>query len=224
MCAHACQAHREGACPSGSPPLSRLRPFDHHRRWCLRSCLRSLRLRASRRPPRHVLPARAMPSVSSSHLPAISAADNSRPAGARISLIFHLNCYARVAHADPLCGMLARERTCYLCPSLLDRWHLQCAAGLDRLAMGDRAATPCDRSLGCGATPSTYPAGCASLVARGIGLASVHDSRAERFLPGPDGHVPFSFPRFATHRLARTTLLLCGMFALRSGIYRSPIY
>ena len=79
--------------------------------------------------------------------------------------------------------------------------------------MGDRAATPCDRSLGCEATPSTYPAGYALLVARGIGLASVHDSRAERFLPGPDGHVPFSFPRFATHRLARTTLLLCGMFA-----------
>jgi hypothetical protein len=25
--------------------------------------------------------------------------------------------------------MLARERTSYLCPSLLDRWHLQCAAG-----------------------------------------------------------------------------------------------
>ena len=79
--------------------------------------------------------------------------------------------------------------------------------------MGDRAATPCDRSLGCEATPSTYPAGYDLLVARGIGLASVHDSRAERFLPGPDGHVPFSFPRFATHRLARTTLLLCGMFA-----------
>ena len=68
--------------------------------------------------------------------------------------------------------MLARERTCYLCPSLLDRWHLQCAAGLDSLAMGDLAATPCDRSLGCGATPSTYPAGYALLVARGIGLAS----------------------------------------------------
>jgi hypothetical protein len=27
--------------------------------------------------------------------------------------------------------MLARERTSYLCPSLLDRWHLQCAAGLE---------------------------------------------------------------------------------------------
>ena len=50
--------------------------------------------------------------------------------------------------------------------------------------MGDRAATPCDRSLGCEATPSTYPAGYDLLVARGIGLASVHDSRAERFLPG----------------------------------------
>jgi hypothetical protein len=27
--------------------------------------------------------------------------------------------------------MLARERTSYLCPSLLDRWHLQCAAGVE---------------------------------------------------------------------------------------------
>ena len=81
--------------------------------------------------------------------------------------------------------------------------------------MGDRAATPCDRSLGCRATPSTYPAGYALLVDRGIGLARVHDSRAERFLPGPDGHVPFSFPRFATHRLARTTAVWHVCFAKR---------
>lgn len=32
--------------------------------------------------------------------------------------------------------MLARERTCYLCPSLLDRWHLQCAAGLELVGDG----------------------------------------------------------------------------------------
>ena len=83
--------------------------------------------------------------------------------------------------------------------------------------MGVRAATPCDRSLGCRATPSTYPAGYALLVDRGIGLARVHDSRAERFLPEPDGHVPFSFPCFATHRLARTNMPLCGMFALREA-------
>jgi len=88
--------------------------------------------------------------------------------------------------------------------------------------MGDRAATPCDRSLGCRATPSTYPAGYALLVARGIGLARVHDSRAERFLPGP--YDVCLSPSPVLLRIGLLVLLLCGMFALRSGTYRSPIY
>jgi hypothetical protein len=59
----------------------------------------------------------------------------------------------------PLRGMLARERTCYLARVCWVRGT--CSALLDSswLAMGDRAATPCDRSLGCRATPSTYPLG-----------------------------------------------------------------
>jgi len=72
--------------------------------------------------------------------------------------------------------------------------------------------------------PRPRPTRLGMLARWGIGSAGVHDSRAERFLPGPVGHVPFSFPRFAPHRLARTNLPLCGMFALRRGIYRCPNY
>ena len=47
------------------------------------------------------------------------------------------------------------------------------------LPMEDRAATPCDRSLGCEAAPSTYAAGYALLRARDIGLARVRSCSNE---------------------------------------------
>ena len=72
--------------------------------------------------------------------------------------------------------------------------------------------------------PRPRPTRLGMLARWGIGSAGVHDSRAERFLPGPGGPVTFSFPRFAPHRLGRTNLPLCGMFALRRGIYRCPNY
>jgi hypothetical protein len=118
--------------------------------------------------------------------------------------------------------MLARERTSYLCPSLLDRWHLQCAAGLELDGDGGPGGLALRSLMGLWSPALALPGWVCLLV--GVSARLEHDSRAERFLPGPDGHVPFSFPRFAPRRLARTNLPLCGMFALRRGIYRCPNY
>lgn len=60
-----------------------------------------------------------------------------------------------------------------------------------------------------------------------IGLPTVLNCRAKRLLPGPDGHVPFLFPRFATRRPSRTNPPLCGIFpCLPCGgaSYRRSIY
>ena len=60
-----------------------------------------------------------------------------------------------------------------------------------------------------------------------IGLPTVLNCRAKRLLPGPDGHVPFLFPRFATRRPSRTNPPLCGIFpCLPCGgaCYRRSIY
>jgi hypothetical protein len=50
----------------------------------------------------------------------------------------------------------------------------------------------------------------------------LHDSRAEPFLPGP--YDVCLSPSPVLLRIGLLVLLLCGMFALRSGTYRSPIY
>jgi hypothetical protein len=58
-------------------------------------------------------------------------------------------------------------------------------------------------------------------------LPTVLNCRAKRLLPGPDGHVPFLFPRFATRRPSRTNPPLCGIFpCLPCGgaCYRRSIY
>ena len=104
-------------------------------------------------------------------------------------------------HRRVACLCLAEERAINArsiaavgsCSALLSVWHLQSAklnlrsalclsrALLDSssLPMEDRAATPCDRSLGCEAAPSTYAAGYALLRARDIGLARVRSCSNE---------------------------------------------
>ena len=108
------------------------------------------------------------------------------------------------------------------CPSLLGPWHLQCAAGLELAGDGGPGGHALRSLIGLWSHALNLPAGYASLVARGIGLARVHDSRSERFLPGP--YDVCLSPSPVLLRIGLLVLLLCGMSALRSGTYRSPIY
>ena len=98
------------------------------------------------------------------------------------------------------------------------------------LPMGDRAATPCDRSLGCEAAPSTYAAGMLCSLRGESAWLECTPAELSAYCLDPMACalqvLLFFFPpRFATQRLACTNPPPCGMSLPCGGAcYQCPIY